>query len=231
MTPEDGWMSKGIKEAFDDIAQKYDGQRRQLIPCFDDFYGIAAQLACSDSPTPEILDIGAGTGLLTRYVSMKFPEARFTLVDLSKEMLNAARRRFEGRGNFRYIVADYTSYEFESTYDIVISSLSIHHLENGEKRRLYRRIYQALNDGGTFVNADQVLGPTAGCEDRYQQYWKETILAGTLPTCEVEAAFSRMKMDVPAKLADNLDWLTECGFRDVDVYYKYFTFAVMSARK
>jgi len=224
-------MAKGIKEAFDNIAQKYDSQRRQLIPCFDDFYEIAAQIACSDKPHPEIMDIGAGTGLLTKYVSMKFPEARFTLLDLSEEMLNVARQRFEGRSNFRYVAADYTRYEFESIYDIVISSLSIHHLEDAEKRRLYCHIYQALNDGGMFINADQVRGPTTECEDMYQRYWKDKILAGTLPACEIEAAFARMKMDRPATLANNLDWLIRCGFRDVDVYYKYFTFAVMLAKK
>jgi tRNA (cmo5U34)-methyltransferase len=88
-----------------------------------------------------------------------------------------------------------------------------------------------LKDGGIFVNADQVLGATPAIEAEYQRRWREKILGSSLSGVEKSAALERMKMDRPATLADNLRWLRDCGFRDVDVFYKYYNFAVMAGRK
>ncbi len=77
-----------VKEKFDDYARQYaarqyDAQRRMLIPCFNDFYSIAVSLAETDKQNPAILDVGAGTGLLSSMVLQKFPVARLTLIDIS----------------------------------------------------------------------------------------------------------------------------------------------------
>jgi tRNA (cmo5U34)-methyltransferase len=37
--------------------------------------------------------------------------------------------------------------------------------------------------------------------------------------------------DRPAKLTDQLAWLAEVGFTDVDVLWKYYNFAVYDGRK
>ena len=49
------------------ISQKYDEQRKKFIPCFDDFYGVSVSVASVDTENPNILDIGAGTGLLSAF--------------------------------------------------------------------------------------------------------------------------------------------------------------------
>ncbi len=55
-----------------------------------------------------IVDPGAGTGLLTKEIFLLYPEASFTLVDLSEEMLSVAKRRFRGLKNFSYRISDYS---------------------------------------------------------------------------------------------------------------------------
>ncbi len=49
-------------------------------------------------------------------------------------MLNNARERFDGQSNFNYIHGDYLKADFDDSFDIVVSSLSIHHLEDNEKK-------------------------------------------------------------------------------------------------
>lgn len=57
-----------IEEQFNLIAQEYDINRRKFIPCFDDYYENTTKLILSNIHTPKIvLDLGAGTGLLTYY--------------------------------------------------------------------------------------------------------------------------------------------------------------------
>ncbi len=46
-----------------------------------------------------------------------------------------------------------------------------------------------------------------------------------------EASYERTKLDKMATLDQQLSWLTEIGFADVDCMYKYYNFVVMFARK
>ena len=69
-----------IQRKFDAISKKYDEQRKKFIPCFDDFYGVAVSVASVDAENPCILDIGAGTGLLSTFLMKRYPEASCRLL-------------------------------------------------------------------------------------------------------------------------------------------------------
>lgn len=220
-----------VKEKFNDNASDYDSQRRKLIPCFDDFYSIAVSITETDNVNPDILDIGAGTGLLSSFILGKIPGANMTLIDISEKMIDVAKRRFKDKQNVTYIIADYTKYQFNKKYDIVVSSLSIHHLTDKEKKQLYANIYSILNPNGVFVNADQVLGSTTFIETLYKKDWYFKVVNSGLSEEEIAAAYERTKLDKMATLEDQLTWLKEIGFLDVDCIYKYYNFAVLFGRK
>lgn len=220
-----------IREKFNDAADIYDKFRKSIIPNFDDLYGVLVELADLNVKNPSILDLGAGTGLLTKYLLEKYPEAHFQLMDLSEEMLNIAQTRFKGLENFEYIPADYVKEPFNGNFDLVASSLSIHHLKHEEKRLLNKKVFDHLNPGGIFLNADQVTGPHEFSENIYQKNWFEKIEASAMDDEHKKPALERMKFDNPATLEENLKWLEKAGFQDVDVYYKYYNFVVLFGRK
>jgi len=228
---EEKRLDQLLKEKFSRGAEEYDQQRKHVIPCMEDLYQITSDLSTVDTPQPSILDLGAGTGLLTSYLYRRYPQGSFTLLDLSEEMLDIARARFQNASNFSYVAADYLKHDFEGFFDIVISSLSIHHMEHQDKRFLYRKVYEHLNSDGIFINADQVLGPHHSNEKEYQQNWMEKIEVGSLSESEKRIIYDRMKLDNPARLEDNLKWLDEIGYMDVDVYYKYYNFVVLYGKK
>lgn len=220
-----------LKEKFDENADKYDKIRKLIIPCFDDLYNITRDLANSKREDPKILDLGAGTGLLTKYLFEKYPQGEFTLVDLSEEMLKIAKNRFMGLKNFKYIAEDYLTYDFDNSFDMIISSLSIHHLEDENKKKLYKKVYDSLNHEGIFLNADQVIGSTPDVDKSYQKNWMQKIEENNFTGPEKDTAMERMKFDNPATLEDNLKWLIDCGFKDVNVYYKYYNFCIFYGKK
>lgn len=220
-----------IKEKFDDISEKYDKQRRKFIPCFDDFYGVTVSVASVNVENPDILDIGAGTGLLSAFLMEKYPQASFTLIDISEKMLDVAKERFRNNSNVKYIVADYSKYPFTEKYDIVMSALSIHHLEDKEKKEIYRKSYSLLKQNGIFINADQVYGETPFIETLNKETWRQYIEESGLPEEEILAGYERIRLDKEAKLDQQLDWLKEAGFCDVSCIYKFYHFAVIFGRK
>lgn len=222
---------KRIKAKFNENAPSYDTQRKMLIPCFNDFYSVPISTINTKADCPSVLDIGSGTGLFSSYIKDKYPDARIALIDLSEKMVAVSKERFANDKDIRYIVADYMEYKFEEKFDIIISSLSIHHLSDEEKKQLYNKIFLLLNPDGIFINADQILGHTPYIEELYKKDWKDKIERSGLTKQEIEAAYDRTKLDQMASLNDQIDWLKECGFHDVDCIYKYFNFVVLFGRK
>ncbi len=101
------------KTAFSQHAGDYDRTRRQLVPDFDNFYGIALELI-PYAPTADlrVLDLGAGTGLFSSMIGAAYPNAHLTLADFSPQMLDQARQRFVGRAGVEYLLLDY-EHEFD----------------------------------------------------------------------------------------------------------------------
>jgi len=221
-----------IKNAFDNIAAEYDSQRQYVIPEMDEYYGAAVWAAESPEQSPAILDIGAGTGLLSALMLQKFPGATLTLMDISENMLAVARQRFSGRKNIRYMANDYSKAELDGPYDIVCSALSIHHLAPEDKHSLFGKIFSALKPGGMFINADQADGETTYFRKKFLDYWNDFLRNGPLnKEKHMEILKRRDTLDRNEKLSVQLHWLQECGFSDVDVVYRNRTFIVTVARK
>lgn len=218
-------MSAGPSFAAD--AHIYDRSRRQLVPCFDEFYGAAIAQYELDAAPNEVLDLGAGTGLLTSLLATRYPNAMFTLVDVAPEMLDQARTRLGDDARFSYVIADLASFTPARTHELVVSALAIHHLDAHEKRGLFARLLAALSPGGVFVNADQVLAPTPAPATQYERRWIAASRDLGVSDADLAAAQERMRHDRCDTLDDQLGWLRECGFVDVDCVYKWGFFAVM----
>ena len=223
---------KGIKQSFDEGAGKYDRQRRMVIPCFNDFYQTAIDLIpFGSSDSFSLLDLGAGTGLLTASIISVFPNATATLMDLSEKMLEKAQKRFSSNKRVNFLAWDYSHSPLPEEYQLIVSAMSIHHLSNDEKKWLYQRVFDALKCDGIFINADLVKGETDKTEQIYHDMWMNWIQEAGLSEHELSGIIDRMKYDKPSSLSDQLQWLREIGFQDVDCFYKYFNFAVYSGRK
>lgn len=220
-----------IKEQFNQISKKYDSQRPQLIPCFQDFYNICLPVIERMSQLKTVLDIGAGTGLFTQFIYEKRPDLHFTLIDVSNEMLGVARERFAGMPNVAYKEMDFSFTPIPGRYDLIISALAIHHLEDDSKQALYKHVYEALNPGGLFINADQAEGRTPWFDSYYRTHWVETITASGLGQEGVDRALERIKLDKFAKLEAQLMMLEHAGFAETDCIYKHNNFVVFGGIK
>ena len=225
-----------VGSLFGEAARDYDRARRQLVPSFDRFYGAALEsVPFAEEQEIKVLELGAGTGLLSAMIAEKFPRSRMTLVDLSVEMLRVARRRFAREpGRFEFRTMDYARTPLprrDGGYDLVVSALSIHHLTHGDKKELFGKVRRSLAVGGYFVNADQIAGDTTEEETRLRDWWLRRVREAGVSEKDLSAALLRMRADRNATLSAQLLWLREAGFGGVDCRYKDHRFAVYGGRK
>jgi tRNA (cmo5U34)-methyltransferase len=218
--------------AFTEHAPEYTALRRRVVPEYDKFYGIAVQALrpLAEGKVERVLDLGAGTGLMTAHVADAFPLARFELLDGSEAMLAEASQTLGALVSAVY-VQDMAQALPEGPFDAVISALAIHHLEDPDKERLYSRVFGVLRPGGMFVNSEQVAGPTAALTELYDERWIEMCRALGASEQEIIESLERRKHDRCATVEKQLGWLREAGFEWADCYYKEWGMAVICARK
>src|ERR1700761_4218391 len=151
------------RAVFDATAATYDRDRMTLIPGHEAFYAAALELIPPDAT--RIVELGAGSGLFSAMLRAAFPDAHLTLIDFSENMVALARQRLGSDPAITFSLADYTTEPLPPHSDAIVSSLSIHHLEDERKRALLDPIFTALRPGGLFINADHIAGPTPGLEE------------------------------------------------------------------
>lgn len=220
-----------VSAHFEGQAFVYDASIPNFIPHYQVQNDLMLELVPFERTAPlAALDLGAGTGVLSHLILAHFPNARLVVFDLAQNMLSVARRNlapFEPRVTFRQ--GNFAVDEVGAGYDLIVAGLSIHHLDHAGKRRLYQRLFDALNPGGLFLCRDVVLGPTPSLTRQYEQLWRRYVRANGE---DDEALMGRyQREDIPAPVVDQLRWLQEAGFAEVDCYWRHLNFAIFGGQK
>lgn len=98
----------------------------------------------------EVMDFGAGTGLLTSHVAPRVKS--IAAVDTSAAMLKKLVAKPEFQGKVTAICQDITELPLESRYDLIISAMAMHHVEDTDN--LFATFAKHLQPGGNIAIAD-----------------------------------------------------------------------------
>jgi ubiquinone/menaquinone biosynthesis C-methylase UbiE len=107
-------------------------------------------------PGQRVLDVGCGTGYFARLLAQAVgPEGRVIGVDPSPAMIAYAGRKAGDPGACRFQVGTAEALDFPAEhFDVVVSSLVMHHLPGDLQLAALREMRRVLRPGGTLLVAD-----------------------------------------------------------------------------
>jgi tRNA (cmo5U34)-methyltransferase len=220
---------KNVKEHFEEEAKEFDNTILNLIPLYNEMIdSMISTIPFNSSDQIKVLDLGCGTGNVSQAVKEKFPNAKISCIDIAENMMQMAKIKLASYNDIDYYTGDFSEFDFEENYDVVVSSLALHHVKtNSDKKKLYGRIFGVLKNGGIFLNSDVVLGSNKTLNKIYRDKWIKFMLKN-VPKEEVEEKWlpKQMQEDFPAPLTQHLKWLDEIGFKSCDIVWKYYGLAV-----
>ena len=146
-------------------------------------------------PFTRYFELGPGPGTWTKLFVAREPEASFTLVDISEEMIRAAQRALPPDARVTCLVRDFSEFATPQTYDLFFSSRAFEYLP--DKAAAVKKIMALLAPGGRGF----IITKTP-------KYWRDR-LRGRNPS-----AFHRGQIS-PRRFRR---LLRKCGARDVALY-------------
>ena len=227
--------SPGAHWQSEDLAASFAERRRILIPLLDVQEDVLRLvLERHERPIARFLDLGCGAGAVSELVLGHLPDAQGVLVDFSEPMLARAGENLAGyAGRWQAVRGDLNDPAWREAlppgrHDAIVSGLAIHHLPSERKRTLFAEVLELLEPGGLFVNMDYVAidGPLRGLFD-------ERMLANAVQA-ERESGGTRHEHEVdleddddrPDTVEDQLRWLRDAGFEQVEVHFKWAEAAI-----
>ena len=196
--------------------------------------------------TLKVMDLGVGTGILSARVLKKFPNSKVTAIDGAEAMMDIATERLGPMADrLNWIIADFRQLPAETlvadSYDLVISSYALHHLNAGEKLVLLKKVVCALKPGGWFLNADITVAEDESIEQRLQQLRVEGVTSRASASdkrfASVEstrAYLSQMQIaenDQPQTAAIDLKIIREAGLPAAEIFWKELNEVVIGGPK
>jgi tRNA (cmo5U34)-methyltransferase len=188
-----------------------------------------------------VLDIGAGYGALATAVLNDRPNATAVCLDASEAMLNLGSERNSNLGNpIKFIQASLESAGWlnsvEGSFDAVVSTRALHHFTENQRRRfIFKEVFGLIREGGCFINADNVRATTKSLGNRYRRARDEYLDRFVRESSSGKTNLAELRAAAPSTyhgphnngfLDEELAWLREAGFEDVDCFWKFTTTVV-----
>ena len=128
-----------------------DAMRRLIIPKLKKHFGNG------DGAGKHFLEIGCGTGSLTRFIALAFPKAKITCVDLSSSYLKVASQRLKKFDRISYLQGAAESLDLKTeTFDAVFSCFLFHELPRVVRLEVIREGKRLLKSGGFYGLVDSI---------------------------------------------------------------------------
>lgn len=225
-----------VGKFFDTMAGDYNDAIDRCFPRYREMLSLMLRYLEGDRPR-RVLELGCGTGNLSLLLGRQFPDSSFTFVDLSVESLEQCQARLRDSDGvskqLTFVHADMRKLQCaDKEFDLIVSSIALHHLRTDEKQTLLTQLFQWLQPGGKLLFADQFRAQSPSNYQAHIDTWR---------TISKEAGASEQEWDDWMQhqrehdhhdtLETHFAALSDAGFQRVDVLWRYLLWSIVQAER
>ena len=222
-----------LEEYFNSIKDEYSEAIKRINPCYIEMIEATLSYFPHNWTPNSILELGCGTGNLTILLRAKFPKANILGIDISRDSLEVCKKRLKGN-NVELRKMDLQTVMFDNeSFDIVISSLTIHHLTDTKRKALYKKAFKWINKNGWFVVCDRYCDENVDISNINREIWREKAFdKGTKEEEWNKWMLHETEQDHPGNLINQVMGLKEeLNYSTIDIVWRKYLWAVIYARK
>jgi SAM-dependent methyltransferase len=167
---------------------RFDRMQERYLPDRSDRFEVIVNVIRSVRPgVRRVLDLGCGTGSLSKAILSAFPDCVLVGIDVDESILALAKKRLASFGRqVELLRHDLRQGEWVAAsagdFDAVVSATALHWLSAEHLTQLYQRLAQVIVSGGVFLNADHVGSECANLqaawEQEKRQHFASTVTGG-----------------------------------------------------
>ncbi len=228
--PEDFEFGDEVVSVFDDMVNR-------SVPFYAEIQRMLAELARDwAKPGTSVYDLGCATGNTLIGLDPSLPASvGFVGIDDSGEMLARCGEKLGSAGVTREVVlecADLGEGVTIRNASVVVLCLTLQFIRPIHRERLIRSIHEQMNEQGCLLLVEKLL-----CDDpllnrayiRYYYDYKRRMKYSDMEIAQKREALENVL--IPYTLRENTRLLGDCGFREVETFFRWYNFSGIIAIK
>lgn len=230
--PSDFKFTSKVAGVFDDMVNR-------SVPFYGEIQRMIAELSADHiTDHSKVYDLGCSTGTTLIGIDHMAPavrQASLVGVDDSPAMLEKCRLKLDEAGlklPYTLQTADLNKEVSITDASVVVLCLTLQFVRPINRERLIREIYDGMLDGGVLILVEKILAEDSQFNRDFINYYYS--MKRRNDYSEMEISQKREALEnvlIPYKLSENITLLRDAGFDYCEVFFKWYNFAGIIAKK
>lgn len=219
------------------VASVFDDMVTRSVPLYGEMQRLSCELAAYFAVQgTQLYDIGCATGTtLDELHKTVDPSVSFVGIDNSYDMLKQAEEKLKPVKAERALTLEYGDVNRDlniQNASVVVMILTLQFVRPLNRERIIRRIYEGINPSGCLILLEKVISGDSLINrlfiEKYYQFKKRQGYSDTEITHKREALENVL---IPYRMDENFELLANAGFKNMDVFFRWYNFCGILAVK
>ncbi|MCP3926317.1 MAG: carboxy-S-adenosyl-L-methionine synthase CmoA [Desulfobacterales bacterium] len=213
------------------VVDVFDDMINRSVPLYQESIKRQAEIAAEFYQEGSVIyDLGCSSGNVGLTFLDKMGKKKFNMVavDNSKEMIDEYKKRLSNKPkseNINFLCDDIRDISFENA-SVVIINLTLQFIPLADRDSLVKRIYDSMLSGGVIILTEKTVHKDKTITDLQQNFYYLFKKENGYSNLEISQKRDALEnVLIPETPEDHIKRLNNSGFKETDIWLKWFNFA------
>lgn len=219
------------------VAGVFDDMVSRSVPFYQEMQRMTSELAAQYAiPGTKVYDLGCSTGTSLLLMDKIVKEGiEFVGIDDSQEMIEKCQQKLQSfhlNREINLVVSDLTERVPVQDASVVSMVLVLQFIRPLHRLNIVKEIFEGMVSGGVFILFEKILTEEKSFNRDFIEYYYDFKRRNNYSELEISQKREALEnVLIPYKTSENINMLKEAGFQEVEVFFKWYNFTGIIARK